>query len=315
LTCPTGRMLESKWQINTLYMKIIQSFWTKPFAKKEELHGFDRSKGGWPDKRYNYMSWALSCLQIRKIYGNVELITDKAGYELLINRLKLPYTSVRVVLDDLNDFHPDLWALGKIYTYLLQREPFMHLDGDVFIWERFPGHIEAAPLVAQNVEKGFGYYNDTYDSIKTKFGYIPDAIRQDREKNVEFVSVCAGIIGGQRTDFIREYAQTAIDMVVRNREFLIGMNIGLYNTFFEQYLFYCMARQRNLDICFYISETNDRFDGIADFTGVPGRMKFIHPVGSYKRRPEIAEHLANRLRKDHYEYYYRILNSLKTSEI
>jgi len=76
-------------------------------------------RGGWSDKKYNYMSWAFSCLQFKKYYSEVELITDKLGKELLIDKLELPYTSVKVELDQLNSYHSDLWALGKIVKYNL----------------------------------------------------------------------------------------------------------------------------------------------------------------------------------------------------
>src|ERR1700730_5036463 len=129
-------------------MKIIQSFWSKP---SREISS-DKSMGGWLEKKNNYMSWALSCLQFRSFYDEVELVTDRYGYDLLINQLELPYTNVKIVLDDLNDFHSDLWALGKIYAYSLQDEPFIHADGDIYIWEKFSDKIENAELVAQNIE-------------------------------------------------------------------------------------------------------------------------------------------------------------------
>ena len=67
-------------------MKIIQSYWTKPNLKKANLHISDRNNGGWLDKRYNYFSWALSCLTLRELYKEVELYTDEQGAELLINK-------------------------------------------------------------------------------------------------------------------------------------------------------------------------------------------------------------------------------------
>jgi hypothetical protein len=296
-------------------MKIVQSFWARPALKKGNANTADRINGGWPDRIYNYMSWALSCLQFRRIYGNVELVTDSAGYDLLIGRLQLPYTSVQVVLDELNNYHPDLWALGKIYAYRLQKEPFLHVDGDIYIWERFGNDIETAPLAAQNIEEGFSYYKDTYEKIANKFTWFPEAVKRDRAANNPFVGVCAGIIGGCRVDFIREYADTAIDFVQNNINALEGINVGLFNTFFEQYLFHCMAKERSLNIRYHLTTVNDKFDGLCDFTGVPGKVKFVHPVGLYKRRRETAIHMAHRLRIDHPDHYYEILNLLNSGEI
>ncbi len=80
------------------------------------------------------MSWTLSCLNLRKFYENVELVTDEVGYRYLIEKLKLPYSSVRVELDCINTYPSSLWAIGKLYTYGIQNEPFIHVDGDVYIW-------------------------------------------------------------------------------------------------------------------------------------------------------------------------------------
>ena len=118
-------------------MKIVQSFWSKPHSDALINVWESRSHGGWLDDKYHYMSWALSSYQLRKYYDEVELVTDAAGKELLIDILNLPYTNVVVKLDEINDYDRDLWALGKVYTYSLQQSPFLHVDGDIFIWKPF----------------------------------------------------------------------------------------------------------------------------------------------------------------------------------
>jgi hypothetical protein len=97
-------------------MKIIQSFWTKPFLQSPDLQD-SRMNGGWPARKYNYFSWALSCLQLCRYYQNVELVTDDLGKFILIEKLKLPYTSVKTELNRINDYNAGLWALGKICAY------------------------------------------------------------------------------------------------------------------------------------------------------------------------------------------------------
>lgn len=70
-------------------MKIVQTFWSGGANPLEKAYG-------WPLSEYNMMSWVLSCLSLRKYYDDVELYTDKLGYELLIEKLRLPYTYVHV---------------------------------------------------------------------------------------------------------------------------------------------------------------------------------------------------------------------------
>ncbi len=86
-------------------MKIIQSYWSLPSESRDkDVNG--RSNGGFLDARFNYMSWALSCLCLKRFYKDVELVTDEKGKKMLIDTLKLPYTKVTVCLDDLNHYNP-----------------------------------------------------------------------------------------------------------------------------------------------------------------------------------------------------------------
>ncbi len=296
-------------------MKIIQSYWTKPSLKKDNLHITDRNKGGWLDRKYNYFSWALSCLTFRKFYDEVELFTDKQGAELLITKLKLPYTKVHIVLDALNKYHPDLWALGKLYTYGLQKKPFLHVDGDVYIWNNFEDVLLNGKLIAQNLEKKFNYYEETYKEVQSHFNYIPSTIVNHFNNDKNFSGINAGIIGGNDLSFIELYVRTAFDFVNKNIDVLDKINIGLFNNFYEQCLFKTMADEKNIDVMYLKTSINDRFDGLVDFTGTSSNTWYIHAVGIYKKRIETGELLENHLKKDYPNYYYKIINLLKNHAI
>ena len=41
---------------------------------------------------------------------------------------------------------------ANLVAYQMQTVPFVHLDSDVFLWQRLPGYIEAAPVLAQHPE-------------------------------------------------------------------------------------------------------------------------------------------------------------------
>ncbi|MFV8347174.1 DUF6734 family protein [Flavobacterium sp. ZB4P13] len=296
-------------------MKIIQSLWVKPSLKKENINVSDRNRGGWVDKKYNYMSWALSCLQFNKYYNKVELVTDSLGYDLLINKLELPYTNVDVSLDLLNDYHPDLWALGKIYAYSIQKEPFIHADGDIFVYKKFEDSFENNPLICQNIEKGFDYYNDVFKLIEENFDYIPDCLIESKIKNNQIIAVNAGLLGGSDLDFFKEYTDEVFRFVDRNVANLDKIDIGMFNTVFEQFLFKAIAEKKKVDISCYLENVNHAFDGLADFTSLPEKGKYIHTVGFYKRIEYIGDLLAHRLLTDYPDYYYKIINLIRTNQI
>lgn len=296
-------------------MKIIQSLWIKPSLKKMELNYSDRNKGGWLNKKFNYMSLALSCLQFKKYYNQVELVTDSLGYDLLINKLELPYTKVDVKLDDLNDYHPDLWALGKIYAYSIQKEPFIHVDGDVFIYDKFNVELENSPLIVQNIEKGFSFYNDVVKEIEDNFDYIPEEILKSKENNQQIIAVNAGLLGGSNIEFIQNYSKEAFKFVNDNLHKIHKINIGMFNTVYEQFLFHALAESRNIQISCYLSKVNNAFDYLAELTDLPHKRNYIHTVGFYKKSKLICDLVEYRLLTDWPDYYFKIIQLLRTNQI
>ena len=297
-------------------MKILHSYWTKPNLKNDNTNSWDRSAGGWTEKRYNYMSWALSCLQFRQFYDDVELVTDQKGKELLIDKFGLPYTKVSVVLDELNDYNPDLWALGKIYAYSMQKEPFLHVDGDIFIWDRFDDELESAPLVAQHLEEDYPFYRGALEEIEEHFSFIPEVIAENRQQGKPVNAYNAGVFGGNQVAFFDDYCQQAFEFVDRNVDRLNKIQgLGLFNCIFEQHLFYCLSKAQGIPTHTYLDDIDDRFIGLADFKGVPSRTKYIHTVGYYKKFSKIGADVEFRLRADHPEYFYRIEALLDSYQI
>lgn len=296
-------------------MKIIQSFWVKPSLKKNALNHSDRNKGGWLNKKFNYMSLALSCLQLRKYYDQVELVTDSSGYDLLIDKMELPYTKVDIRLDELNDYHPDLWALGKVYAYSIQQDPFIHIDGDVYIYDKFNLELENSSLIAQNVEYGFSFYDDVYKEIIDNFSYIPEALVESRSKNQKIVAVNAGLLGGNNIDFIQSYASRAFKFVDENLHKIDKINIGMFNTVYEQYLFHALAESQNIEIGYLLSDVNNAFDYLAELTDLPSKRSYVHTVGFYKKSKLICDLVEYRLLIDWPDYYFKIIRLLRTNQI
>ena len=177
-------------------MKVIHSYWTKPYLSKE-----NDNIGGWSSNLFHYMSCALSCLSTNKFY-DIELVTDNKGVELFIDKMQLPYSSVKVVLNDLDGYNTDLWALGKIYTYSIQDEPFLHIDNDFFIWDAFKTNILNANLVGQHLEIGYKHNELFFDDILTNLSYIPEVMLQRNIIDKGVLEVDAGILGGRNISFL-----------------------------------------------------------------------------------------------------------------
>lgn len=291
-------------------MKIVQSLWTKPLFEGAKITNPYRISGGWPSKKYNYMSWAFSCLQFRKFYDQVELITDKKGKELLIDRLNLPYTAVHVVMDVLNKYPPGLWALGKIYAYSIQDEPFLHVDGDVFIWEKFNPEFEKAHLIAQHIDEDFSYYYRAMDQIEKNFTFIPTYIVKEKKRSKVIRAYSTGILGGSNISFIKLYTKEAFRFIDKNIDQLKNVSNELFILIYEQYLFYCLAKEKKMDVKCHLNKPTRELLGLSEWG-----KNLIHPLGNNKINEHVVKQLVNSLLQDYPEYYYKIIPLLSMSEL
>jgi hypothetical protein len=310
-------------------MKIIQTLWTKPGLN-----------AGWIDRHYHFISWALSCLQLRKYYNEVELYTDSLGKKLLVDTFKLPYTKVHVVLDDFN-FPNYLWAAPKIYSYGLQDEPFLHIDGDIFLFHPFQEEKINKPLVYQNMERE-RFKNSFYTKIfKNIFSLVPDKnqlpdwIRSAELNHVEALN--AGVFGGTDINFFKTHSKRAFDFLDNYADLIAKMdNPSFANHIAEQVLSRYLIDEMNIEhkglftandflspdtmgLIYYSQELDEypyetakdqtpfQYLGINYFGISPFGRKYVHLIGEAKRGLNTCKLAARRLQADYPDYYERIL--------
>lgn len=295
-------------------MKLVHTFWS---CHKPDLTALLAHKAGWSNATYHYMSWMLSCLLARQYY-DIELVTDSMGKTLLVDELQLPYTNVRVVLDDRMAGQPDhLWALPKIISYSIQDEPFVHIDGDVFLFKPLGHRAETAAVVAQNVEVNFPIYHEAMEGIEQYFPYIPESIKIDRKTSSYILASNTGSFGGNDIEFIQYYARQAMHFVEANRTAIHHAHPVYINCIFEQYLLHCLSKQANTPITYLFDDifTFNEYLPIAKFSGVPTALGYVHPVGPFKQHPLGCKGVARRLRIDYPHYYHRLLKLMNHQSI
>ncbi len=292
-------------------MKIIQTFWSGNLENDSHL----KISAGWLSPEYNWMSWALSCLLLRRHYEHVELYTDRIGKKVLIDILQLPYSDVHIVFDDSFKIHPKLFSLAKIYTYSLQEEPFLHIDGDVFLWKPFPDTFLDAELISSNLEVNLFFNKEILKEMEQSFNDIPEHLKEVyRHENI-FASN-AGIIGGSNISFIKQYCKEAFSLIKSNEGKLEKVNTGVLNNLIEQVSLFYLSQWEGVEIDYYISKPVDHplYQDHWRFADVPD-VEMIHPVGGCKKEPYVLDHLTKRLRLEYPEYYYKILSLCKNKNI
>ena len=196
------------------------------------------------------MSIAFSCLQLNKFYSNIELVTDKLGKKLIIDMLGLPYSSVVIELDQLNNHHRDLWALGKIYAYSIQKEPFLHIDNDVFIWARFDTSIENAAIVVQSEEFATSFFAHLANKLLIDHTYLPQRYLDFMKGTGYLPNYNAGVLGGSDLNFIKEYTQEVFEFIKCYAHKFNDEIRTLMNVFYEQFFLYCLSRSKNIAVEF-----------------------------------------------------------------
>lgn len=299
-------------------MKIIQSFWSKPLFEANKDASQNRYNGGWINYRYCLLSMAYSCLTISRYYPNLELYTDTFGMNLFRDILRLPYHKFHVNLDDIANIDTSLWAYGKIMTYSAQKEPFLHIDNDVFIWQNFPDRIIDAEVVCQSLEMIDNFsltdYTSAVDYIKKHIGAAPQIIIDSKCKTAANM----GIFGGNNLDFIQQYCK-------ESRAFLTGIYDGImqsgdmkgkFNVVYEQLLLTELANKHQQKISYLIP--NNDIDEIVKYSTIETAQyesKYAHCLGRLKKYNYICEQIEYRLKYEFPTYYNRIISYLNKNQI
>jgi hypothetical protein len=280
-------------------MRAIWSFWSKP-------HRAERSTM-WTTPDHHWMSWILSVETARRHLPETALHTDSAGAELLVDRLGLEFGEVYTTLDALADEDPGWWALGKLHTYTLQTEPFVHIDSDVYLWKPLPDLLLRAPVLAQHPEETDVYYAP--QCLEETFSRHPGS-RLPREwtwfpeqQGVHFAP-CCGILGGCDVDFLRGYAEKALSFLRHpdNRSAFAafqdkpGNMILLEQYFLGACLSYCRKHIEYL------------FDSWTEATNPvhAAHRGYTHLIGSAKKDEWIARRLEARVRREYPVLFERI---------
>lgn len=284
-------------------VKAVQTLWIGNKSLFED--GF-----GWISPQCHLMSWALSCLCLRENYENVVLYTDSKGYKIFAEQLKLPYTDIIVQYNNLTCPDPH-WAYPKLLTYSFQEEPFIHVDGDVYLPNRLNNTIEMSGLIAQNKEIGSSYYKSMMNNLLKKDLIMPSFLKEELEKE-SITSYNAGVIGGSDLEFIKEYCHTAFQFIEANHlNDINNRNININNNIlFEQILFYVLSNRLNKSVSTVLDQ-NVRDNGYTyhEFCNfyLFGKTKLMHIIGGHKKNQRVCDLLCKTLLNKYPEYYKSII--------
>ena len=223
-------------------MIFIQSFWSKPFFNLDSNDVNYRVSGGFIDKRYFYYCWVLSFLHLKRFRKDVVLYTDELGKYILIDVLELDYSNVRLEFNDLKSLSSSYWTIPKMVTYRKVNEPFLHVDGDLILYDGFSSlGVESKDLV-------FEFKNESFSAAHLKTIRKLNSIVFKHPSNLIKGELNCGIAGGKDYMFFNEFAEWSLDYFYKNLDKLdsgdLNFNKNTINSYFELYLLYQYIHQR-----------------------------------------------------------------------
>lgn len=294
-------------------MRTVWTFWSKPFRA--------HYKRFWRSHKHHLLAWILSVQTARKHYPNSSLFTDDEGARMLVDSLGLEFTHVSIGLKALNKYDPEWWVLGKLFTYRAQTRPFIHLDNDVFLWNRLPRALESAPVFAQNpevfkFEEGSLYRVERFHTaLNSMGGWMPEEWRWYHSRRGNTAISC-GLLGGCQVEFLRYYADLAITAILHSHNQRAWTSLGTRdNILMEQYfLAACIEYHRNT--------LSSRYRGVAPrylFQSSDhafdqdhaARAGYTHLIGDAKRHEQLADRLERRVQRDYPDHYERCIRYLE----
>ena len=290
-------------------MRAVWSFWSRPFQAYYASN--------WCKRLHHLLAWGLSVQTASRYYSDSVLITDRPGKKLLVDQLGLQFAEVSTELERLRMADPGWWALGKLVAYSLQDQPFVHLDSDVFLWKRLPRHLLESPVVTQYPE-GFYDGNSHYRPQDIEWAFSQQGLklplewewtRQNRE---HFPAENCGILGGAHVEFLRYYAQTALDLALGPRNaaaWALLHDKRCYNIVLEQFFLSACAEFhgshpaspfRGVRISRLFNSWEEAFD-----PNYAARIGFTHLVAGAKSHPAVARRLEERVCRENPAYFRR----------
>lgn len=250
---------------------------------------------GFNDLKHLMASLRLSVMYSKKNFKKVILYTNLQGKKI-VEEHGIPFDEIDFSYDKVKT-NPLHWSYIKVYTCSKQKEPFVHIDNDAFLWDGLPKEMLESDCGFQSEE-----YQDLFKWYKDSIAYFRFNYKEERHDTIDrclkgvnyknFKAFNCGIIYFRKIneDLLKEWGEAATWVCdVFSKE-----NPEIGNTercvFFEQFLVARLCDLYEMKTC-HILETN---------------QPFTHLLAWHKRSPEVEKKLRDRLEKED-KYLYNTL--------
>jgi len=272
-------------------MKYIHSVWSqKPLNNNYNIN--------------NFYSYLLSALLIKKHGHKIELFCDESLSEMFS---LIPYDKINIVDFNADRINQYFWIWGKIKTQELINEPYVHVDGDVFLFNDIIKNIQNDVIVqSQEDNKTMGYsFENTYRKSLSPLKNFSFGVNWDKYNT--FAYNC-GVVGFNNIELKNEYIKKAKQIVktlscdIKINEYINGYRNML--VVIEQALLYYYVKEYNVnpfEIIPYDEIIKHNYDW---FNTIPIKIGYCHMWGCSKFKNEILEKIKLNVKK-HFPNNYK----------
>lgn len=218
---------------------------------------------GFPDIRYFYMSVYLSLKCLKDKGYHTKLVTDELGKKYLIDNFGMPYDEVTTELEHA-EINPFLWGMAKMYAFSIQKEPFIYVDLDAFLFKDIDYSLKTTDIFFQNREKEYYTAWDTFSRFRNYFVDNDIVIREYWNvvgENRYGDAYNTAVFGGNDLDLIKRSTEAVINYTAKNMAGVNDKYIGdRLSVFMEQvYLLYYLKFKKLVHIKQDITERLDYY--------------------------------------------------------
>ena len=267
-------------------MKYIHSMWSTPSIKNNYNNNNDVEY-----LNKNFYSYFLSVLLIKKLGHTIELFCDERTFEIYS---LIPYDKIHIIDFDSDGINSKFWIWGKIKAQMLMTEPYIHIDGDVFLFRDIIGdRIETGEYsaVVQQVENK-QVIGDNFATIylHSRNPFIDLKSRKIDWDKYGLVAYNCGVVGFHDMKLKNEYVNCVKDILVEksNDENFVEVTHKYTGMFLiaEQSLLYYILSENNIKP-FEIFPYDEIVKRNFNWNSMAAKMGYCH-MWSYTKYKESA---------------------------
>jgi hypothetical protein len=304
-------------------MKIIQTLVAKPLISMSQkgYHNLSFGLGGFSDKFTFYSMWINSFISLKERFGEVSLYGDDYAEYILIETLGLDYSSfTRIETTSFSNTSEGIWAWNKLKVYSMQKEPFLHFDGDFLLLNNlsdnflksdicfeFPHIIADRDLIEfLKIVQSLILKDDKLKKVYSFLLFDPDQLKLPIMYNF-------GVFGGNEVFCIEKYSLLAMQLA----EYIWNKNIFkdylMVNVLVEQVLLTRMVYFEHLSYSVLNNTQLDRERMLNSFLSNGFHNTHFHLLSYYKVL--FKKYIEGYLFYEHPELYNRVRNLITIGKL